>query len=352
VAGVPAEEFDNLTMADVEQIVNTGSQYIEVDDRASATPAPGNRPALQTDVAVPSGLSDADFMGDEAAKNGVHAFDTVDDVNILAIPDRPGDREVILAAAAYCEARKDCFFIADPQINLSPMQVVDFKQGTGPTFAGNAFNSSFAALYYPWLEINDPLTDAKRLVPPSGAVAGTYSHTDVVRGVHKAPAGIDEGYLNSAVGVERQVTKGEQESLNPRGINVIRAFPGVGIVVWGARTLSADPAWKYVNVRRLLLFIEESIEESTQWVVFEPNDRSLWARVKRDVTAFLTLQWQGGALFGATPDEAFFVKVDEENNPPETRDLGRLIIDVGVAPVKPVEFVIFRITLEIKGPQG
>jgi phage tail sheath protein FI len=181
-------------------------------------------------------------------------------------------------------------------------------------------------------------------VPPSGAVAGTYSYTDVARGVHKAPAGIVEGYLNSAVGIERLVTKGEQELLNPVGVNVIRSFPGTGIVLWGARTLSSDAQWKYVNVRRLLLFIEESIEQGIQCVVFEPNDLTLWARVRREISAFLSVVWQAGALFGATADQAFFVKVDEENNPPEVRDLGRLVIDVGVAPVKPAEFVIVRIT--------
>ena len=252
---------------------------------------------------------------------------------------------------SYCANRGDCFFVADPPLGLTPESVLSFKQGTG-SYAGNAFNSSYAALYYPWIAVSDPLTDKPRLVPPSGAVIGTYSATDVRRGVHKAPAGVDDGYLNSAVGVQRLITKGEQELLNPAGINVIRSFPGTGIVVWGARTLSADPEFKYINVRRLLLFIEESIDQSTQWVVFEPNDRSLWAKVKRDVTAFLTTVWRDGALFGATAQEAFFVKIDDENNPPETRDLGRLVIDVGIAPVKPAEFVIFRITQKTQGAKA
>jgi hypothetical protein len=352
VAGAVAEEFDNLTMATVEREINERSALIEVNDLGSATPAPGNRPAATpASLGVPGGLTDADFLGAESARNGLHAFDTVDDINIVAIPDRPGDREMILAAAAYCQNRGDCFFVADAPFGLGPQAVLQFKQGTGD-YAGNAFNSSYAALYYPWIQTSDPLTGGTKPVPPSGAVAGTYSATDVARGVHKAPAGITEGYLNSAVGVERPVTKGEQELLNPEGINVIRAFPGAGIVIWGARTLSADAEWKYINVRRLLLFIEESIEQGTQWVVFEPNDRSLWAKVKRDVSSFLSVVWQGGALFGATPEEAFFVKVDDENNPPEMRDLGRLIIDVGVAPVKPAEFVIFRITQLTQGAKA
>jgi hypothetical protein len=331
------ETFDELIMDTVENTINGRSQFIEVTKKGS------NRPKNDSKVSVPTGLMDMDFIGDAATKNGLHAFDTVDDINILAIPDRPGDREVIIAAYSYCQNRKDCFFVADAPQGLDPQSVLAFKQGTG-TYAGNAFNSSYGALYYPWVLVTDPVTGGNKFVPPSGAVAGTYSSTDVLRGVHKAPAGTIDGYLNSAVGIERLVTKGEQELLNPNHVNVIRSFPGSGIVVWGARTLSADPEWRYVNVRRLLLFIEESIDEGSQWVVFEPNDRSLWARVKRDITAFLTNVWRSGALFGSTQEEAFFVKIDDENNPPEVRDAGQLIIDIAVAPVKPAEFVIFRIT--------
>jgi hypothetical protein len=211
------------------------------------------------------------------------------------------------------------------------------------------FNSSYAALYYPWISVSDPITGKPMLTPPSGAVAGTYSYTDVARGVHKAPAGIEVGYLNSAIGVERVITKGEHDTLNPIGVNVIRSFPGTGTVVWGARTLSADSEWKYVNVRRLFLFLEETIDEGTQWVVFEPNTPMLWGKVKRNITAFLTNVWRDGALFGTTAAEAFFVKVDAENNPPEVVDAGRLIIEVGVAPVKPAEFVIIRISQKTLG---
>jgi phage tail sheath protein FI len=337
VGGSEVETFDELIMDTVENAINGRSQFIEVVKKGS------NRPANISATDIPTGLADMDFIGDAATKNGLYAFDTVDDINILAIPDRPGDREVVIAAYTYCQNRKDCFFVADPPYGLDPQQTLAFKEGTG-TFAGNAFNSSYAALYYPWVLMSDPITGGSKLVPPSGAIVGTYSSTDVVRGVHKAPAGTIDGYLNSAVGIERQVTKGEQDLLNPENINVVRSFPGAGIVVWGARTLSADPEWRYVNVRRLLLFIEETIDENTQWVVFEPNDQSLWARVKRDVSAFLTDVWRSGALFGATAEEAFFVKIDTENNPPEARDAGRLVIDIGVAPVKPAEFVVFRIT--------
>lgn len=355
--GVEVETFDELIMDAVEAAINGRSQYLEVVRMTTAgteatTPdsANSNRPKNTVDsggnaisVTVPTGLEDMDFIGDSATKNGLYAFDVVDDINILAIPDRPGDRDVIILAYTYCQNRKDCFFVADSAIGLDPQAVLAFKEGTG-AFAGNALNSSYSALYYPWVLTSDPLTGGSKLVPPSGAVVGTYSSTDVVRGVHKAPAGTIDGYLNSAVGVEYLATKGEQELLNPENINVIRSFPGIGIVVWGARTLSADPEWRYVNIRRLLLFIEETIDENTQWVVFEPNDQSLWARLKRDVSAFLMDVWRSGALFGATAEEAFFVKIDTENNPPEARDAGRLVIDIGVAPVKPAEFVVFRIT--------
>jgi len=337
IAGSDVETFDELIMDTVEDAINSRSQFIEVMKKGA------NRPANIAATDIPTGLADMDFIGDAATKNGLYAFDIVDDINILAIPDRPGDREVIIAAYTYCQNRKDCFFVADPLYGLDPQQALAFKEGTG-AFAGNAFNSSYAALYYPWVLTSDPITGGSKFVPPSGAVVGTYSSTDVVRGVHKAPAGTIDGYLNSVVGIERLVTKGEQELLNPDNINVIRSFPGAGIVVWGARTLSADPEWRYVNVRRLLLYIEETIDENTQWVVFEPNEQSLWARVKRDVSAFLTDVWRSGALFGLTAEEAFYVKIDTENNPPEARDAGRLVIDIGVAPVKPAEFVVFRIT--------
>jgi hypothetical protein len=176
-------------------------------------------------------------------------------------------------------------------------------------------------------------------VPPSGYMAGIWARSDNERGVHKAPANeVLRGVLDSAM----PITKGEQDVLNPLGINCIRSFPGRGLRVWGARTLSSDPAWRYVSVRRLFNFVEKSIERGTQWVVFEPNDHNLWAKVRRDAGAFLTVCWRDGQLFGRTPEEAFYVKCDEELNPQEIRDQGKLIIEIGMAPVKPAEFVIFR----------
>lgn len=341
------EFFDNLSLANVEETVNNASSYIRVEkDAWNTTKASGKIPVAVTQVALAGGndgitdnngfaVKSADYVGSEKARNGLHAFDVVDDINIVAIPDCQGEIATIKAGFAYCENRKDCFFVADSLKGKTPDQVLEDKKKN--------YNSTFGALYYPWIKISDPMGTTK-LMPPSGAIAGIYSRTDVARGVHKAPAGITDGYIRSAIGMERELTKGENDVLYLPGVNAIRALPGSGICVWGARTVSADPEWRYVNVRRLFLFIEESLDKGSQWVVFEPNDPTLWGRVKRNITAFLTGLWREGALFGTTPDEAFFVKVDAENNPPDVIDAGRLIIEVGVAPVKPAEFVIIRIS--------
>jgi len=334
------ESFDNVTLDETkpEHVAKRiAAKFIEVVDTGNTRP-PNDSYDLDGG-ADGAALAPPDWAG---ASGFIYEFDAVDDINIVAIPDAAGDPQVTRDAYTYCQNRKDCFFVADSLKQQGPQDVLKFRKDNG-------FNSSFGALYWPWIKVSDPLTGGTKLVPPSGAVVGTYSHTDVVRGVHKAPAGIEEGYLNSAADVEWFTTKGEHDTLNPIGVNVIRSFPGSGIVIWGARTLSADPEWRYINVRRLLLFIEESIDEGTQWVVFEPNSPILWGKVKRNITAFLTRVWRDGALFGATADEAFFVKVDAENNPSEVIDAGQLIIEVGVAPVKPAEFVIIRISQKALG---
>jgi phage tail sheath protein FI len=183
-------------------------------------------------------------------------------------------------------------------------------------------------------------------IPPGGHVAGIYARADVERGVHKAPA---NEVVRGATGLQFQITKGDQDLLNPRGVNCIRDFPGRGIMVWGARTVSSDPLWKYVNVRRLMIFIEESVDQGTQWVVFEPNDHLLWDRVRQSITDFLTRIWRDGALMGATPEQAFFVKCDASTMSDDDVLNGRLICLIGVAPVRPAEFVIFRITQSRSG---
>lgn len=339
------ELFEDLNIAEVANVIKKKSAYIWVDVQ-SKPGDPEDIPKEQTiflkggkdgiyDKDGKLSLTKEDYIGDEAKHNGLHAFDMVN-INIVAIPDKCGDEAVILDGLTYCMNRKDCFFIVDPLPGRDIQGIIDFRR---------KFYNSFGAIYYPWIQVNNPLTnDPKFAVPPSGAVAGTISHVDVVRGVHKAPAGTPDGYLDSATGIEYVISKGEHDVLNPEGINVIRSFPTQGICIWGARTLASDPEWKYINVRRLFLFIEQSIERATQWVVFEPNSPALWGSVSRNITAFLLRVWRDGALFGNTPEEAFYVKVDAENNPPEVRDAGQLIIEIGVAPVKPAEFVIIRIS--------
>jgi phage tail sheath protein FI len=212
---------------------------------------------------------------------------------------------------------------------------------------GNVRDSSYGAIYYPWVQVFDPVKardedpDPRDFLPPSGYVAGVYARVDAQRGVHKAPA---NEVIRGALDVETPIGKAEQAGLNPEDINVIRRFDG-NVTIWGAHTMAGkNTEWKYVNIRRLFLFIRESIDEGTQWVVFEPNDRTLWAKIVRTITAFLTNVWRDGALFGSKPEEAFYVRCDDSNNPPEVRDLGRVVIEIGVAVVKPAEFVIIRIS--------
>jgi hypothetical protein len=356
------ETHPNLTLENtnavdyVEDRINLGatrSRYIRVDE--SQLDNIGNNPPDRTrgprrlgglpGTGGSNGAPDVsgDYTGNEAVQTGFFAFDTVDDINILAAPGITL-RPVILAGMTYCENRKDVFYVSEtPPGTETATAALDFKNATGSLLGQQAFNSKYGAIYWPWIRILDPLTNRPMLMPPSGSIIGSYSATDVRRGVHKAPAGIEDGFLNTAIGIEKVVTKGEHDVLNPQGINVIRSFPGLGIVIWGARTVSKDPEWRYVNVRRLFLFLEESIDEGTQWVVFEPNDPVLWARIVRNVSAFLRVQWLEGKLVGNKEEEAFFVKCDEETNPPESVDLGRVITLIGVAPSKPAEFVIFRI---------
>lgn len=277
-------------------------------------------------------LTKEDYVRSESSpgnRRGLAAFEEIDEISILYVPNAGAVTGLPEELIAHCERLKDRFAILDALQNAA----VD---------ALNPRNSDtkFAAFYYPWIKVADPETGLLRTVPPGGHVAGIYARTDAERGVHKAPA---NEVVRGAIDLEFQITKGEQDILNPKGVNVIRAFPGRGIRVWGARTMSSDPAWKYVNVRRLFNFLEESIDEGLQWVVFEPNDEKLWGRVRRTVTEFLTRVWRDGALMGVKPEEAFFVKCDRSTMTQDDIDNGRLVVLVGVAPVKPAEFVVFRI---------
>lgn len=273
---------------------------------------------------------------------GIDTLKNIDDVNMLCVPD--GNIDLISIQSmmiAHCESMQDRFAILDSRRGLPPP---DIKPAQLDKI--QASDRGFAALYYPWIFINDPLAEGQILVPPSGHIAGIYARVDDARGVHKAPA---NEVIRGVLDLEQVLSDADQGPLNDVGINVIRSFPGSGIRVWGARTISTRTQWRYVNVRRLLLFLEESIQEGTQFAVFEPNDLSLRQKVVRLVTDFLTRAWRDGALFGATAEEAFRVRADEELNPPDLRALGQLVIEVIVVPTTPAEFVVFQIIQDSTG---
>lgn len=286
------------------------------------------------------------YVGDVAKRSGFAGLEAVDEVTILAAPDLMSayqrgmiDREQVkavqLAMIDHCERMANRVAVIDPLPNMSPAEVHYWRH------TETGFDSKYAALYYPWVGATDPATGKKVLMPPSGHVAGVWARSDAERGVHKAPA---NEVVRGVLDLPLQVTKSEQELLNPVGINCIRSFPGRGIRIWGARTLSSDPAWRYLNVRRLFNYLEESIFLGTQWVVFEPNGERLWATIRRNIAAFLVNEWRQGALFGRTAEEAFYVKCDAETNPPDVIETGQVVCEIGVAPVKPAEFVVFRLS--------
>jgi hypothetical protein len=281
-----------------------------------------------------SGIIADDFKGVDngpGKRTGIKAFADIDQVSIIAAPGIT-DAYVQLALVEHCEKQKDRFAVLDLPENTQKVSDAQAHR--------NIFDSSYAALYHPWLKVYDPLEKREIFVPPTGSVIGIYSRNDQERGVHKAPA---NEVVRGTVALKYQLTTGEQDILNPAGVNLIRSFPGRGIRVWGARTCSSNSLWKYVNVRRLFLYLEESIDEGTQWVVFEPNNEKLWGRVKATIIEFLTRVWRDGALMGTKAEEAFFVKCDRTTMTQDDIDNGRLICVIGVAPVKPAEFVIFRI---------
>jgi phage tail sheath protein FI len=344
----------------LESVVNSGksaSKMARVKDLVAADSPLSlaeRRPAtglsqIQGQAAAQSGkvaVTTADFTGDVMDRTGVGGLEALDDVTMVAMPDLmglylrgaidlKGVQVVQTAMMNHCEAMKNRVAILDAPPNMNAQQIRNWRLNEAN------YDSKYAALYYPWIEIDNPVAKGKTMMsPPSGHMAGIWARNDEERGVHKAPA---NEIVRGAVGLEKQITKGEQDGLNPEGINCIRAFPGRGIRVWGARTLSSDPSWRYLNVRRLFNFVEASIDRGTQWVVFEPNDQDLWARIRRDISAFLYQVYMSGALFGASTTDAFFVKCDAEINTPEIVDAGMVITEIGIAPVKPAEFVVFRI---------
>ena len=265
-------------------------------------------------------------------RTGLQGFIETPDVSLLAAPGVVMP-EVQVAMLGFCENVKSCFAVLD--------MPGDLKKAKDLATFRDLYDSSYGAIYHPWLECNDNLTKRNGYFPPSGAMLGIYARSDNERGVHKAPA---NEVVRGCTGLSCPDNQAEQDVLNPIGVNLIRAFTGRGIRVWGARTLSSNGLWKYLNVRRLFIYVEQSIKNNTNWVVFEPNSEALWGRVTRTIELFLATCWRDGALAGTTPGEAFYVECSRATMTQDDIDNGRLICQIGIAPVKPAEFVIFRIT--------
>jgi phage tail sheath protein FI len=287
-------------------------------------------------------LTVVDYVGDVPASppvNGRTEFqgltalllDPYRDVALVYAPNVSSD--VVQQIITHCENQRFRFAVVDCPRGQNNTGSLDPRTNL-PT------DTQYAAFYYPWIFVSDPATGAKKLVPPGGATLGLYARTDSDRGVFKSPA---NDTLRGALALEYDISDDDQKTLNPRGVNAIRSFAGRGILVWGARTLTSNSLWKYVSVRRLFIFLERSIYEGTQWVVFEPNDPRLWARVTDTIRLFLRGQWRAGALFGRREQDAFFITCDETVMTQDDILNGRLVCEIGIAPVRPAEFVIFRI---------
>lgn len=325
-------------------------------------------------VNVPEG---AQLAGAGRQRGGLRVLEAIDEVAIVAAPGHTGP-DAWEALLGHCEKLEDRVAICDLAADVDDVEALTRvgrsgappssrrRSGTdAPSEEGSDEStegaddasppadtgsddglrprqSAYGAAYFPHVVIRDPFSGSSVATPPSGHIAGVWARTDLTRGVHKAPANEP---LRGATDLTYSVTREEQSILNPAGINCVRFFPGEGILVWGARTLDAEASeWRYLPVRRLFNMLKESIGNGTRWIVFEPNDYMLWRSIRRDISAFLTRVWRDGALFGRTPEEAFFVKCDAETNPQEVRDAGQVVAIIGVAPVKPAEFVVFKLS--------
>jgi uncharacterized protein len=366
------ERFEHLSMneqvnpqvADYVMTAVQESNYITLTDLSLTGSPLGRRPSnASLEVSPVPVIPKQEHLpqcieGVRDDRTGIRGLFEVDEITMIACPDLMRAYEAGILDIDQVHSVMDlmismCEGAANGDIPNPPNRMVLLdpppdraKPQDISEWLSHDFNrrSQFAALYYPWIEVANPRNGGRPIsVPPCGHMMGVWSRTDETRGVHKAPANeVPRGVL----GLSYDCNFREQELLNPIGINCIRSFPNRGIRIWGARTL-VEPditEWRYINVRRLMSYVEKSIEQGTQWVVFEPNDEDLWQRVKRTISNFLTGLWRQGALMGSTPEESFYVKCDGELNTPDTMILGRLYVEVGICPVRPAEFVIFRIS--------
>lgn len=360
--GVVVETFDNLTLdkgdRNVATVVNGTSTKVKVEIKLDAKQDLSQQLELlkpgiyQLEKAEPTPVpvNGRKFAGSESARQGINGLAVAEDVTMVIVPDlitaaTKADGSVDLglwkavqtSLISHCEQNGNRLAVLDAPPGMTPQQIREWRADVA------MYDSAYAALYYPWIKVENPIGtngDAEVIIPPSGHIAGVWARTDETRGVWKAPA---NDTIRGCLDVEYNVTQNEQSILNPIGINCIRPFGTRGIRIWGARTLASDTDWRYINVRRLFNMVENTIAQGTQWAVFEPNDVALWEGIKRTLNAFLRGLWSAGALFGASADQAFYVKCDAETNPPESIDQGLLVVEVGIAPVKPAEFVVFRI---------
>ena len=306
------------------------------DAATDARPANSDGELLKGGAEDPAAVGTDDFVGLPKIVGGpVQGLEALnlDPYREVALVYAPGAPPAVAKQIiTHCENRKFRFAVIDCEKGQRNVSDLDPRTDLEDT--------QFASFYYPWIIISDPRTGARKLVPPGGHSLGVYARTDTERGVFKAPA---NETVRGVLDLEYDINDQMQDDLNPKGVNVIRRFPGRGVRIWGARTLSSNGLWKYNSVRRLFIFLERSIYEGTQWVVFEPNDSKLWARVTDTVRLFLRTQWRLGALYGRTEEQAFFITCDERVMSQDDILNGRLICEIGIAPVRPAEFVIFRI---------
>ena len=359
--GTTRERFENLSLSPVsdqyvEQVINRRSSLICVEDLRSPSTLPDRYPVSVEQQHLDGGgdglftVTPEDFIGANIGpeeRYGLAAYEHVEEIDLLVAPDLMW----ALDASAGFRTEKDVLVVQDAMVtqcerSKTRFSILDFPDGKDHRRASQwrlLFDSAYAAFYFPWVTISDGGRD--RLVPPSGHVAGIYARCDNAMGPYRAPA---NEAIRGIFDVGRDLTDADIGSLNKEGINCLKSLPQRGIRVWGARTTSSDPAWRYVPVRRVVSAVIASVEQGLQWAVFENNDRFLWKRLVHQVTSFLLDLWKEGFFKGGTPEDAFYVKCDEETNPPEVRDAGQVIIECGVAPVRPAEFVIFKVDSEVE----